>query len=402
MLVVGAGPAGANLAAGLARAGASVALVDRLQRPDQAAFSSAALPLQTLQQFGLPADVVASRWHGWQLIGPDQQQRQWHQPAALGAVLDFAALRRWQLQQARAWGVQVQLGCTALATEPAEAGSEEAMVTTLRHSDGRHAAITSSWVVDASGQARALLGEPDPLRHPLVAGVGLEWLLAVEHPVWERWSQRLSFMLGSQWVAQGYGWVFPMQPGQLKVGVCRLHDPHQSQPALGRSLARLTERCGLGSARVLDRHGGAIRSTISRREPHSRGRLIGLGDAVSTANLLGGEGIRHALTSSCTLLPLLLEAVNRQRQGKSTGAQLRAVAPYRRQLQRGLGWRWGLSGRLARRTWLGLDSARADRRLERLLRGLESARADDLSALLFDYRFERYGWRALPYVLGVR
>jgi len=46
---------------------------------------------------------------------------------------------------------------------------------------------------------------------------------------------------------------------------------------------------------------------------------------------------------------------------------------------------------------------RADRRLERLLRGLhQTSRAEDLSALLFDYRFERYGLKALPYLLGWR
>jgi hypothetical protein len=78
------------------------------------------------------------------------------------------------------------------------------------------------------------------------------------------------------------------------------------------------------------------------------------------------------------------------------------LGPYQRQLQQRLGWRWGLSGRLACRTWFALGSPRADRRLERLLRGLEGARADELSALLFDYRFERYGWRALPYLLGLR
>jgi len=62
-----------------------------------------------------------------------------------------------------------------------------------------------------------------------------------------------------------------------------------------------------------------------------------------------------------------------------------------------------LSGRLARRTWLGLVDQRADRRLERLLRGLhQTSRAEDLSALLFDYRFERYGLKALPYLLGWR
>ena len=122
--------------------------------------------------------------------------------------------------------------------------------------------------------------------------------------------------------------------------------------------------------------------------------VIGIGDAISTANLLGGEGIRHALSSSQVLTPLLLEAVAQDRE-----QPLRA---YERRLRHRLGPRWSLSGRLARRTWLGLRDGHGDRHLDRLLAGLEGCRAEDLSALLFNYRFERYGLRALPYLLGWR
>jgi len=134
---------------------------------------------------------------------------------------------------------------------------------------------------------------------------------------------------------------------------------------------------------------------VRRREQHRVGRLIGLGDAVSTANLLGGEGSRHALASARVLAPLLLEAL-------ATADCTDSLDRYPRLLRRELGWRWSLSGRLARRTWLGLADARADARLERLLAGLQTRRAEDLSALLFDYRFERYGLKALPYLLGWR
>jgi flavin-dependent dehydrogenase len=211
---------------------------------------------------------------------------------------------------------------------------------------------------------------------------------------WQLWADRLSFLMGTNWVAQGYGWVFPMQPGQLKLGVCRLQDPDRPQPPLHQLLQAALERLNLQQARVLDRHGGLIRSTVRRSEPHRQGRLLGLGDAVSTANLLGGEGIRHALASSHVLAPLLMQAIQGQPQ---------ALDRYPARLRRALGWRWNLSGRLARRTWLGLRSPEADQRLERLLRGLEAnASAADLSALLFHYRFERYGWKALPYLLGWR
>jgi flavin-dependent dehydrogenase len=381
----------------LAMAGLDVLLVDRLPDLAQAAFSSAALPLDAVHAFGLPSGVVAARWRGWQLVGPGDHPRQWWAEQPLGAVLDFAALRRWLAAEVRAWGGRVELGWRAVASW-AEAGGQ---VCELVDAAGRRRRVHSSWVVDATGERRELLGEPRLRRDPLVSGLGVEWLLALEPDQWQRWADRVSFFLGSRWVGQGYGWVFPMAPGQLKLGVCRvLGDRDPASPGrsglapLSGELQRLLRHCQLDQARVLDRHGGRIRSTVRRREPHQRGRLLGLGDAVSTANLLGGEGIRHALTSARVLAPLLVGAC---RSGDHEG-----LRRYPALLRRALGWRWSLSGRLARRTWLGLRDAGADRRLERLLRGLETARAEDLSALLFDYRFERYGLKALPYLVGLR
>jgi flavin-dependent dehydrogenase len=396
VLVAGCGPAGAELARLLAQAGHSVWLVEQLADLNQAAFSSAALPLAALERFSLPSSLVASRWQGWQLLGPGEAVRRWQGDRTLGVVLDFGALRHWLAGEAQAWGTRLELGCRALEQRQGPDG----ISTLLRWRDGQQRWIQSRWLVDATGQARSLLGEPPPTAGPLVSGLGVEWLLAVSEAQEQRWRGQLSFLLGTDWLPQGYGWVFPMQGGRLKVGVCRLQDPTRPQPPLGPLLRSILGRCGLDGAEVLDRHGGLIRSTIGRLEPHRRGRLIGLGDAVSTANLLGGEGIRHALLSARVLAPQLLSALAL---GSQDRAAVKGLDAYPRQLRRALGWRWGLSGRLARRTWLGLNSSAADRRLERLLAGLEQhQQAEDLSALLFDYRFERYGLRALPYLLGLR
>ena len=107
---------------------------------------------------------------------------------------------------------------------------------------------------------------------------------------WLRWQGSLSFVLGSQWVPQGYGWVFPMQPGVLKLGVCRLLDPRRPQPGLQTLQQQLLAQLDLANAEVLDRHGGLMRSRIRRQDCHGRGRLVALGDAVSTGNLLGERG----------------------------------------------------------------------------------------------------------------
>ena len=305
-------------------------------------------------------------------------------------------MRQWLAHQAQGWGAELQLGWRALDCSPestADAGLRpNRMRTILRRADGQQRTIHSDWVVDASGESRALLGETASPRDPLVTGVGVEWLLQMPGEQAPIWSDRLTFFLGSSWVQQGYGWIFPMANNQIKVGVCRVIDASRSQPPLNAELTKVVASAKLQSAQVLDRHGGRIRSSVRRRECHLRGRLIGLGDVVSTANLLGGEGIRHAFTSSRVLAPLLQEALQRPRQAD------RILAAYPGQLRQALGWRWSLSGRLARRTWLGLADAKADQRMERLLNGLQTKRAEDLSALLFDYRFERYGLKALPYL----
>ena len=396
VLVVGAGPAGAELARQLAVHGVDVLLVDRLSDLRRAAFSSAALPLEALDRFGLPSSLVAHRWSGWELLGPGDARRCWQGGRPQGVVLDFGALREWLVGEAQRWGARVCLGHRALACHQESDG----MRTVLRRGDGRHIEVHSDWVIDASGQERSLLGEPPaagPGSEPLVSGVGLEWLVEVPQSCWERWSDRLAFCLGSDWVAQGYGWLFPMQAPRLKVGVCRLLDPSREQLPLGGVLDRLIERLLEPAERqallVVDRHGGRIRSSIHRREPHRRGRLVGLGDAVSTANLLGGEGIRHALTSARVLAPLLLAELRTEGRGLNR---------YPLELRRALGWRWSLSGRLARRTWLGLQGSAADRRLGSLLTSLKEQNASALTDLLFGYRFERYGLRALPYLLGLR
>ena len=401
--MVGAGPSGGELARLLAQSGADVVLVDRLRDLANAAFSSAAVPLAALDRFGLPQQVVAARWRGWQLVGPGAfgseegtQGRHWMAGQPIGAVLDFGALRQWLASQAQGWGAELQLGWRAVECGPgtSAAGSlgGSRMATILQGSDGQRRTITSDWVVDASGESRALLRETARRPDPLVTGVGVEWLVQAPGGQGSIWGDRLTFFLGSSWVQQGYGWIFPMAHNQLKVGVCRLIDPSCCQPPLTAELAKVLQAAHLQKATVLDRHGGRIRSSVRRREPHQQGRLIGLGDVVSTANLLGGEGIRHALTSSRVLAPLLQEALQRPIEADRT------LGAYPNQLRQALGWRWNLSGRLARRTWLGLANATADQRLERLLNGLQTKRAEDLSALLFDYRFERYGLKALPYL----
>ena len=393
VLIVGAGPSGARLAIQLARAGADVTLVDRLADPHRHAYSSGALPLEAVLRLGLPDDAIAATWQGWQLHDPSGLVHQWWSSGDLGVVLDFGRLRSWLWEEARRHGVELIQGCRAvLSTLTADQASVR-----LQTRDGRSSLRSTRWLIDATGARRDLLLQagltPNP-EDPLLQGIGVEWLLQADDRQAAAWRDRISFFLGTDWIPHGYGWIFPMQGQRLKVGVCHLPPAdHPTPGSLAGPLQRLIHRCGLSACPVLDRHGGPVSSSIARSEPLVAGALLAVGDAASSANLLGGEGIRHAMDSADQLAELLIaEGMS----GDSTAIALR----YQEQLKAQRSWRWLVSGRLARRTWWGLDNPRADRRLERLIHGLSAtAEAPALSELLFNYNFERYGLRLLPYLL---
>nr|WP_284500176.1 NAD(P)/FAD-dependent oxidoreductase [Synechococcus sp. MU1651] len=393
VVIVGAGPSGARLAIQLARAGVEVTLVDRLADPHRHVYSSGALPLEAVRRLGLPDDAIAATWQGWQLHDPSGLVHQWWSSGDLGVVLDFGRLRSWLWEEARRHGVELIQGCqAALSTLTADQASVR-----LQTRDGRSSLRSARWLIDATGARRDLLQQaglsPNP-EDPLLQGIGVEWLLQADDRQAAAWRDRISFFLGTAWIPHGYGWIFPMQGQRLKVGVCHLPPADRPSPgSLAGPLQRLIQRCGLSACPVLDRHGGPVSSSIARSEPLVAGALLAVGDAASSANLLGGEGIRHAMDSADQLAELLIaEGMS----GDSTAIALR----YQEQLRAQRSWRWLVSGRLARRTWWGLDNPRADRRLERLIDGLSAtAEATALSELLFNYNFERYGLRLLPYLL---
>ncbi len=402
ILVAGAGPAGARLAESLAKQGLKVILVERISSPSQNAFSSAVLPINAVKEHLIPIESVSSYWSSWQILGPDGKHHEWQANNDLGVVLDFAILRRKLWENAKKAGVEFLLGCHVEAFKTLNNNNVDVY---LKDSNGQRFIRRAELVVDATGHSRALIGEPG--RYSFIGndhflkGLGIEWILQGDKTLDEKWGKKITFIFGSDLVKYGYGWIFPMANSRLKVGVCSLPPTNQQPSSLNNSLKMLMRKQNLDKLNVLDKHGGVISSTIKRSESHIRGRIIGVGDSVSTANLLGGEGIRHALSSSEVLAPLIIKSYFEAK--PKIGYQMDALMRYKPLLKKRLGWRWNLSGKIAKRTWSELSGINGDSRIARLIDELSSqVSAEDLSALLFDYRFERYGLRLLPYVFGWR
>ena len=308
VLIVGAGPSGARLAIRLARAGAEVTLVDRLIDPESHAYSSGALPLEAVLRLGLPDEAIAATWQGWQLHDPSGLVHQWWSDDDLGVVLDFGKLRSFLWREARRHGVEFIPGCrAALGQLTAEGASVQ-----LHTRDGRTSLRSVRWLIDATGARRDLLQQaglrPNP-EDPILEGIGVEWLLQADDRQAAPWRDRISFFLGTTWISHGYGWIFPMEGRSAQDRrVCRMAfrppEPVRSPSACARPLHRAAS--ALWAWRicpVLDRHGGRVSSTVNRSgTAWLTVRCWAVGDAASTANLLGGEGIRHAMDSAAISL----------------------------------------------------------------------------------------------------
>ncbi len=402
VLVAGAGPAGSRLAELLSLNGVRVILVERLSNPNQEVFSSAALPINAIDEQLIPQTSISHYWNTWQIFTPGEAQFQWKSSKSLGVVLDFGLLRDSLWDKARKSGVELLSGHTVKNVCSLSNYAE----VEICGPNGNLQKRKVNWVVDATGSRRKLISNNKNNcqfnNNEYIKGSGVEWLIQGDQNSNQIWGEKLTFCIGTKWIEHGYGWIFPMRNNQLKVGICKL--PPGFNKGLDTSLdglKRLMQRFELDKFHVLDQHGGFISSSIKRNEPHLYGRLVGVGDAISTANLLGGEGIRYALSSASVLAPLLLEANGLAKRGYEKSCK--PLLTYKKELRKKFGWRWVIANKLAKRTWWGLSNEVADKRLNKLIVGLHrSASAEDVSALLFDYRFERYGFRLFPYLMDWR
>ncbi len=402
VLVVGAGPAGTRTAELLAKNGLEVTLVERLESPQQNSFSSAVVPINTIKERQIPITAISSYWQNWHLIGPNQKSYIWSNHSSLGAVLDFSVLREQMWLNARKAGIEFLLGWKVLLVESRVDSAEVVLI----NRSGHIVRKIVEWVVDATGFNRSFLDPENRLiskkKGSFQLGLGIEMIIQGNYLMSQKWQNSISFFIGTKWIPYGYGWVFPMSRNQIKIGVCRLNpNINEILPPLSLYLKKLLRKTGLDSFPVIDKHGGVISSSIKRKESVINGRVIGVGDSISTANLLGGEGIRHALLSSEILASLFLDVLNEEINEKEKIKRFKTI--YQKKMDKLFGFRWRLSNQIGVYTWNKLNSGKSDKRILSLIEGLsESSTAEDISALLFDYRFERYGIKLLPYLLGWR
>lgn len=396
VVVVGAGPAGGHCARKLSQLGHRVLLIERYKDFNVNSFSSSGTPNETLAKYQIPESVVGSFWNKISIVTSNQTGI-WRSAQIQGSVLDFAKLRSFLADETRSHGGELWLNCLYVSHKTvADKKGDRTMVQVRR--DRTDVVIETRLLVDATGPNRSVMYANPKDQPELITGTGVEFLIEVDDEAYDRSANALTFFLGYKWMPKGYSWIFPMGDGRLKVGAGIVNLPHEfikkMQPLKHYIQLIIDEYIKPKQYSIVERHGGTVRYSLGLKDKYVDGSVIAIGDAVSTINFLGGEGIRHAMESS----EIGVKYIDRYLKG--TGQNFDG---YQQEMHQVFLKSWTISEKLGLKKYL----ADSDRLVDRVVNYLRPLKLEDVVDILFYYKFEKaskglasYLWRKVRSVLN--
>lgn len=376
IVIVGAGPAGGHCARILAKSGRKLLLAEQNDNFNKNDFSSAATPLETLSKFDLPESVIGSFWQKI-TIQTSKVSQTWESPKSLGVVLNFAKFREFLATEVQQHGSEVWLGYRYIKRSQANG---ETIVEFKQLSDGKLIQVSTKLLVDATGFARAVMYEKENDKPDFLSGTGIEYLIEVEPEIYNKYDGDLIFFLGDKWMPKGYSWIFPMEQNRLKVGTARVF----LDPKTVKHLSPLKKYIDLlideylksKNYQIIDKHGSTLKYSQGLKDIYYQDNIIAIGDAVSTVNFLGGEGIRHGMDGAEIAAKYI---------AKYLDGQISSFRDYEREMHRKFDKKWHLSERLAVRKYI--DDVN-DVLTEKIISYLKYMKTEEVMDIVFDYKFE--------------
>lgn len=387
VVIIGAGPAGGQCARQLSKAGVSTLLIERYKDFSVNSFSSAGTPNETLEKYNLPISVVGSFWKQLKII-TSNQSGVWTSETVQGSVLNFEKLRSFLATEAQDSGAQLWTSCLYVSHEILQGKT----LVNLRR-DRTDIQIAAKVLVDATGPNRSVIYNRPQDRPELITGTGMEFLIEVDDETYKNHADALTFFLGYKWMPKGYSWIFPMDQNRLKVGAGIVNLDHklvkEMQPLKHYIQLIIDDYIKPKTYQILERHGGTVRYSLGLKDTYAKDNVIAIGDAVSTINFLGGEGIRHAMQSadiSVTYIQKYLKGQNPD------------FAGYQTEMHRIFLRDWTISERLGLKKYL----ADSDKLVDKVVNYLKPLKLEDVVDILFYYKFEKaskglgaYLWRKI-------
>jgi flavin-dependent dehydrogenase len=139
------------------------------------------------------------------------------------------------------------------------------------------------------------------------------------------------------------------------------------------------------SYKIINIHGGVLKYCSGLKDTYSQNNIIAIGDAVSTVNMLGGEGIRHGMQSA--------EIACRYIEAYLSGKQVNFQA-YKPEMYQTYKKTWDWSERMGIRKYLEYS----DELIDRGVAYLNHFSADEILEILFEYNFKVIYRGVFPYL----
>jgi len=281
-VIVGAGPAGAHAARGLAALGQRVALIDKATFPRDKVCGGG-LSKKTLDLLDCDlGGIVEQSIRGAFITYRNRAKILKDMPGVVGATVCRAAFDTFLVERA------VDAGAVFMPGNGFRSCRENRSGIVVDTTSGEVLYARRLLAADGVGSAvrSAVFGRDVVSYAPAV-----EALLYLESDGLERYSGRVVFDLGG--IERGYGWIFPKRD-HVNVGVYSAFGSRGLNRALDAFIARYPS---LASARRRIRSGYPI-PLRNRKGVYERGRVWLLGDAAGCAESVYGEGIYFALCSA--------------------------------------------------------------------------------------------------------
>ena len=374
VIIVGAGPAGGQCARTLSALGKKVLLVERNKDFSVNNFSSAGAPLEIMEAFNLPANIVGTSWNRL-AIHSSFNQAVWTSSKWMGVVLDFMKLRAFLAEDMVKNGGTLKLGHSYHSHKVHKNHIQVEFKDLDLHESQQY---ETKILVDATGSEKQILAKSNGTQQfSSFPATGIEYLVETSSKDYEKYSHALSIFMGLKWMPQGYAWIFPMAPNQLKIGVGRYFQNDTFVP-YNKSYRHyldnlIQETLQDSNHRVIDKHGKTIIYTYGHKDPYYSGNIVAIGDAVSSINPLAFEGIRHAMHCS----NIAAEHINDRLEGKCA-----TFAGYPSDMQQYYGIKWRISEWLMKIMYRQAD----DHKIDSMLKAFESFSFEEMMALAFHYK----------------
>ncbi|GAB7011115.1 digeranylgeranylglycerophospholipid reductase [Halorubrum trueperi] len=297
--IAGAGPAGAQCARDVAKRGYDVVVLEaepEADFPRQSNKSTGGTFPAMLGSFNVPDEVVMNFTEAVVLESPNDYWKR-TQP---GAVLDFAAFKRWLVRDGREHGATYWFD--ARVSRPVRDEDDE--IVGVRYNGDEE--VYADIVVDATGPAAALAKRVgvSALQREQQA-VGIEWEMeGVELDVagYADLTDAMMLRLDHDYAPGGYAWLFHTGGDRAKVGLCYIQNETYHAAAEDARIDDYLDAWQADDPRLenAERLEGRQHRGSAHVQPPGRmsaANFIAVGDTVPSIDPVWGEGIHKCLKS---------------------------------------------------------------------------------------------------------